>query len=242
MEGISGDQLVQLFVQVFSSRARCQVPCPDRYWLSPEMEPLLPLRATCASAWSPSQYTKLCLMFNHCFGLRQLPLLLPLHTTEKSLSLSSLLFSIRYLCRWLNPTLSRPFSMLYSHCYLTLSSYITPWSPLWPSAELVPMCSCLSGAEEARNGGSSPGVFHLLSRRERSSSLTDSDALPNAAQKAVGLLCCKGTFLTHVQLGVHQEPLGLFHKPAFQLAGPSLYWCGGLFLCAELGISLCWIS
>lgn len=45
-------------------------------------------------------------------------------------------------------------------------------------------------------------VSEVLSREEGSPSLA-MNAWPNAAQEAVGLLCCKGTLRAHGQLGVH---------------------------------------
>lgn len=41
--------------------------------------------------------------------------------------------------------------------------------------------------------------------------------LPSAAQDNICLLCCKGTLLVRVQLGVHQHPQVLFCTVAFQL-------------------------
>ncbi|KAK4828308.1 hypothetical protein QYF61_025320 [Mycteria americana] len=42
---------------------------------------------------------------------------------------------------------------------------------------------------------------------------------PDAAQDTISLLCCKGTLLAHVQLGVHQDPQVLFCEAAFKLSG-----------------------
>jgi len=55
------------------------------------------------------------------------------------------------------------------------------------------------------------------------------DTLPDAAQGALGLLCCKDSLLSHVQLCVHQKPK-FFCTAAFQLVCPSLYWRNALFL------------
>lgn len=41
---------------------------------------------------------------------------------------------------------------------------------------------------------------------------------PNAAQDAAGHLCCEGSLLAHVQLGVHQFFQILFCKAVFQPA------------------------
>jgi len=73
-------------------------------------------------------------------------------------------------------------------------------------------------------------ALHVCFTRAGSASLAASPALPNAAKETVSFLCFKGTFLAYVQFGVHQDPQGLFCKATFQLADPSLYWCGGLFL------------
>jgi len=52
---------------------------------------------------------------------------------------------------------------------------------------------------------------------------------PSAAQDTISVLCCKGTLLAHVRLGVHQDTLDLFCKAAFQRVG-----C--LPCCMEVGL------
>jgi len=47
-----------------------------------------------------------------------------------------------------------------------------------------------------------------------------SDTLPSAANKTTSLLRRKGTWLTHVQLGGHQDAQLLFCRAAFQQGGP----------------------
>ena len=64
------------------------------------METSRPLWATCASAWSPSQWKSVSWCSDRsllCFSLCALPLVLPLGTTEKSLALSSLHPPYRWL-------------------------------------------------------------------------------------------------------------------------------------------------
>lgn len=53
----------------------------------------------------------------------------------------------------------------------------------------------------------------------------------NAAQVVVGLLCCEGTLLIHVQIVVH-------YVPCLQIAGPSLYSGTGLFYAGCRTLSL----
>lgn len=60
-------------------------------------------------------------------------------------------------------------------------------------------------------------VSPLLSREKDPFPQPAGHALPNAAQESIGCLCCRGTLLTHVQLGVHQDPHSLSCKAAFQL-------------------------
>ena len=43
---------------------------------------------------------------------------------------------------------------------------------------------------------------------------------PDADQDPIDLLCSKGTMLSHLQLGVHQDPQVLSCQAAFQLGGP----------------------
>lgn len=50
-----------------------------------------------------------------------------------------------------------------------------------------------------------------------SASQPTGNTLSNAAQDIIGLLCTKGTFLTHAEPGVHQDPQLLFWQTAFQL-------------------------
>jgi len=49
---------------------------------------------------------------------------------------------------------------------------------------------------------------------------TTGNAPPNAAQDTIHLLCRKGTWLVHIQPGVHQDPQVLLCQAAFQLGGP----------------------
>jgi len=62
--------------------------------------------------------------------------------------------------------------------------------------------------------------------------------MPSAVQEVVGGLCCKGSSLARGQLGVHQDPEGLFCQAASQQVGPSLFWCLGLFI--PWGRTLCY--
>lgn len=143
------------------------------------MTTLLPFWTTCASAWSPSakQVLSYVLTILLHFHLWPLLLVLSLDTTEKRISLPSLLASIRYLRRrWRQPW-AFPF-LLTSPCCLTLSLYISlpgcltlslhplfaqgaavPWKYLCPFADLVPGCPCHPGSEELRAGVRNPGVF-----------------------------------------------------------------------------------
>ena len=73
-----------------------------------------------------------------------------------------------------------------------------------------PSLHCLTCTEEPQRtrsrtpGGSSP----MLSREEGSYlSCPAGNTLPNAAKNTISLLSSKSTLLTHVQLGVHQDPL-----------------------------------
>lgn len=54
------------------------------------------------------------------------------------------------------------------------------------------------------------------------------DSLPNASQEAVDFLCCKSTFLSHVQFGVQQDEQVFFYKAAFQPGGLQLVWAYGI--------------
>ena len=54
--------------------------------------------------------------------------------------------------------------------------------------------------------------------------------LHNATLRAVGLLCHKGTLLTHGQQVAHKDPPVLLCRAAFKLSAPICYWCLGLFI------------
>jgi len=82
----------------------------------------------------------------------------------------------------------------------------------------------------------SPVMDKVLQVGSHKSRVEGKDHLPqpagntfsSAAQDTICLLCCKGTLLAHIQLGLHYGPF----PPSCFPAGwsPSMYWCTGLFL------------
>lgn len=76
-------------------------------------------------------------------------------------------------------------------------------------------------------------VSALMSRGEESPPWPG-NALPDAGQEAVSLLCCEGALLAHGQLGVHRGSLVLSYTAACQAGASSLSSCLGL------SISICW--
>lgn len=161
-----------------------------------------------------------CLIILFCFSLFPLSLVLSLVTTEKSLSSFSLLSFIRYLYRWSRapwaPALSSP------PC---TSDALIPSSSLWHFAELVPVCPCLSGTEELRTGANTSDVLHQcwVDRKDHLPWLL---MMPFLMQPRRLLAFFAALF----QLAAYQEPQGQLYKAIFQLAGPNLSWCVGLFL------------
>lgn len=61
--------------------------------------------------------------------------------------------------------------------------------------------------------------MYLAKDEQRGRVWSAGSVLLNEAQDVDDLLFCKVTLLTYVQLGIHQDPQGLFLKAVFQLGG-----------------------
>lgn len=88
-----------------------------------------------------------------------------------------------------------------------------------PSAGLSPVCPGLSFTGGHRTGHSTAGVTSpMLSTAEGYHFWLAGNT--HAAKNTISLLGSKGTLLTHVQVGVHQDLEVLLCKAAFQMGGP----------------------
>lgn len=141
--------------------------------------------------------------------LYPLPLVLSMRATEKSLVSSSSFFPIRSI----NTLISYPWAFSNPGCKNNVKEAPAP-SPSLQSFPRVPWVGpCLSCTGESTTGHSTPDVALSVQSRDR---ITCFNALPSAAQEAVGCLSHEGSLLARGHLGDYQEPKVLFSKAAFQ--------------------------
>lgn len=102
---------------------------------------------------------------------------------------------------------------------------------LWHFAGLTPVCPQLCHMGESSTGHLTPQMFLSMTEKGRITSLGPAGAaLTNAAQGAVGLLCCKVTLLAYVQLDVYQDCLDFSAVLLPSQSALHLYWCMWLFI------------
>lgn len=125
--------------------------------------------------------------------------------------------------------LSLPFSRLKNLSSLSLSSMSDGlehlWGLcLWPFAEPVPVNPYLSCTEEFRTGHSTPDLSHQCwAERKYHLPQPASNIPPNAAQNAVGFLCCKMNCWVMVSLST-RTPRTFSAELLYSWLVPSMCW------------------
>ena len=145
-----------------------------------------------------------------------------------SLAPSSLFPSIRYLYTLIRSSHSLLFSKLNSQLSQPLLASQILYSLIFMVFCIHSSMSTSLSYWEFRTARNTPDVSHQC-WVEGNDYLPspEGNTLTNVAQKAVGFLCHKGTFLAHVQPAAHQGHQVLFCKAAFQT--PACTGAGGYF-------------
>ena len=113
-----------------------------------------------------------------------------------------------------------------------------------PLAIFVASCWTLSHmsmfslyCREPRDRPRTPDVASSVLSREEGSPPLVCRGLPTAAQEAVGLLCCKGTLLAHVQFGVHQDLPSPFVQNCLPASQPQVFTGSWSYSSPHAGLS-----
>lgn len=168
-----------------------------------------------------------------CSSLCPLPLDLSLGTAEKRLVASSIQSLIRYLYTLIRPLLS----LLQAEKY-QLSQILVIGERFWLLHDFSgPLLDSLHYVQFSFVLGC-PAPDTELKVWPHQCWIIEKDQQPrpagsnllNAVQGSICLLCCKVILLTHVQLGVHQKPQGIYLKSCFSIWFPPTVYCWmGLF-------------